>query len=43
MVISSPLQAGPIDFETQISLRTQAHPNISPFKKKPLKKGLWKI
>ena len=30
MVISFPLQAKPIDFETQISLRTIVPPNISP-------------
>ena len=33
-------KASPIDFETQISLRREAPPNISPSKNKPLKKGL---
>ena len=32
-----------IDFETQISLRRLAPPNIRPSKNKPLKKDLWKI
>ena len=35
--------ASPIDFETQISLRREAPPNISPSTNRPLKKGLWKI
>ena len=36
-------KASPIDFQTQISLRRQARPNLCPSKNKPLKKGLWKI
>ena len=32
-------KVSPIDFETQISLRGKAPPNISPSKNKPLKKG----
>ena len=32
--------ASPIDFETQISLRREAPPNINPSKNKPLKKCL---
>ena len=36
-------RASPIDFETQISPRRQAPPNIRPSKNKPLKKGLIRI
>ena len=40
---TSNYKASSINFDTPISLRRKAPPNISPSKNKPLKESLWKI